>query len=201
MAQSEQSKKVIEFNWLSVLIILLFASACVYLGVNSSRLSKKDEINIAVNAVLKAQRDSVKADADRVRERVKILEAEVEEANKNTASSDAQVLAYRLKYKELLNKPEVHDTIKVVECDQLVERYDNYVTILKANVLSYSKLTDTLQLENKYLLDAYGICVTLSTNQEKQISDTRAKLRRSKILNFGLAGTLAGAVVALLVVN
>ena len=201
MEQSDKKKKVLEFNWLSVLIILIFAASSVYLGVNSSRLSKKDEVNIAKNAVLKAQRDSIKSDADKIKIRVKILEADVKTANKNTASAESQVSAYKKKYKELLNSPVVHDTVKIEECDKLVEQYDNYTTILRANILSYVRLTDTLQIHNKYLENAYGLCVELSKNQEEQLGTTRAKLRRSRILNFGLGGTLLGAVVVLFVAN
>ena len=147
MAQSDQPKKM-EFSWVSLLIIIALAVTSAYFG---SRLSKKQQENIAEQAVLRAQRDSTRVVADRLEIRVKVLEAEVDDANKNTTDAEKQVSAYRKKYKELLNVPAVHDTVKLEECDQLVERYDNYVTVLKSNILSYVKLTDTLQLENKYL--------------------------------------------------
>jgi hypothetical protein len=91
------------------------------------------------------------------------------------------VLIYRKKYEELKNTPNVPDTVLVEDCEQLVLRYDNYVEILKANVLSYKKLSDTLQLENTYLDQAYGICVTLSADQKEELAKTRNKLKRSKI--------------------
>lgn len=195
MAQSDQPKKF-EFNWVSILIIIGLAATSMYFG---SRLSKKQQQNIAEQAVLKAQADSAKAVADRFEKRIKVLEVEVEDANKNTTDAEKQISAYKKKYRELLNVPSVHDTVKIEECDKLVERYDNYVTILKSNVLSYKKLADTLQLENKYLDDAYAICATLSTKQEEELVQTRSKLRRSKIANFGFGGALIGAAVILLV--
>lgn len=195
MAQPDQPKKI-EFNWVSLLIIIGLAVTSAYFG---ARLSKKQQENIAEQAVLQAQRDSTIAVAKRLEVRVRVLEAEVDEANKNTNNAEKQVLSYKKKYKELSGLPAVHDTVKIEECDKLVERYDNYTTVLKANILSYIKLTDTLQLENKYLGEAYAICVTLSTKQGEELTQTRSKLRRSKIVNFGMSGALAGAIIVLLV--
>lgn len=198
MEQSDQSKKVFQLDWVSVLIILAFASGCIYFGVRTSKLSKKDEANIAAQAVLQAQRDSTKVIADRMAARVKILEVEVGEANKNTADVEKQLMSYRKKYQELSSLPAIHDTVVVEECELLVERYDNYVTILKANILSYSKLTDTLQLENKYLKDAYSLSVALANKQKDDLTKARGQVRRHKIANWGLGGALGGAIIVLL---
>jgi len=203
MDTSNQSKKeVINFNWWAILLILAFGAGSLYFGVRSSRLSKKDEQHVARQSVLEAQRDSVRAKADKLEAKIVILEAGVKQANKNTDVAENTVAIFKKKYLDLKNQvpPSPCDSFPVlVECDKQLEYRDNFITILKANVLSYSRLTDTLQLKNKYLDSAYGLCLKLSTDQKEELTDTRKKLRRGKILNFGLTGALAGAIVVLFV--
>lgn len=198
MGQSDQPKKVIEFNWLSVAIIVLLLGGSIFLGVRTSKLSKKDQQNIETQAKLEVQRDSAKAQADFWKKEADKLQVKVEDANKNTKDAEQKVYVYRQRYNALKNKPEIHDTVKVVECDKLVERYDNYVEILKRNVASYAHLADTLQLQNKYLDEAYVLCVTLSTQQKEELQKTRTKLRRSKILNWLTSGLFVGSVAVLI---
>lgn len=200
MEQSEQINKVAEIGWPSIVIIVIIAGLCLFFGIKTSRLSAKDEANIAKQSVLASQRDTAYAKVLLYAKRVNILEADVKEANSNTNDATNSMANYRKKYNELRNKPEVHDTVKVLECDDLLVRSDNFITILKANVASYSRLADTLQLENKYLTDSYQLCLTLSKSQAVDLTATRGKLRRSKILNWGEGGVVGGLTVGMVVV-
>ncbi len=196
--EASDNKKVIEINWVSILLILAASGLAIFFGVKTSRLSAKQERDIAEQAVLKAQRDTAYAKVVLYAERVKVLEADVKEANKNTSDAEKSVTNYRKKYNELKNKPDVPDTIKVVECDELLGRYDNFITVLKSNVASYSRLADTLKLENKYLAESYKLCLTLSDSQAIELTKTRKQLRKSKILNWGAGGMLVGAIVVII---
>lgn len=197
MANSE-SKNIINFNWVSVILILAFLSSSIYLGVRTSRLSKKDQQNIATQAVLESQRDSVKAVAQRLKQRVIILEADVVEANQNSNQAEKTALQYKRKYIELKQNtpPSPCDTFVVLkECDKQLQTYENFIAILKANVLSYSRLSDTLRIENKYLNNAYDLCEKLSASQKDELTKVRGKLRRHKTLNWALGGLVAGAAI------
>lgn len=200
MATSE-NKKVFELNWASVLLILLFLSGSVYFGIRTSHLTKKDQQNIAVQAVLEAQRDSVNAVAQRLKQRIVVLEADVVAANQNSTQAEKTALQYKRKYIELKQsaQPSPCDTFIVLkECDKQLETYENFIAILKANVLSYSRLSDTLRIENKYLNDSYALCEKLSNTQKDELTQLRNKARRYKGINFGLMGVLVGAAVVII---
>ena len=201
MEQSSQPKKIIEFNWWSIMLILAFLSSSIYLGVRTSRLSKKDQQNIATQAVLESQRDSVKAVAQRLKQRIVLLEADVVEANQNSNQAEKAALQYKRKYIELkqATPPSPCDTFIVLkECDKQLQTYENFIAILKANVLSYSRLSDTLKIENKYLNNAYDLCERLSASQKDELAKVRGKLRRHKTLNWALGGLVTGAAVVIL---
>lgn len=200
MAQEKESKKVIEINWFSLMLIFIFMAGSIFFGVRSSRLSEKDQQNIAQQAVLLAQKDSIEKQVVVYQERIKILEAEVNSANSNTSQAEKSALQYKRKYLELkeATPPSPCDTFVVLrECDKQLQVYENFIAILKANVLSYSKLSDTLRIENKYLYQQKSIANDLIGFQKKELTTTRNKLRRSKILNWGLAGLATGAIVVL----
>lgn len=193
-----EDKKVFEMNWWSIAIILILLGGGIFFASKSARLSKKDAEHIAAQAKLEVVKDSLQKKASTLEVRVKVLEADVQQANKNTASKEKEVLSYRNKYLALKDQPTVHDTVKLQECDQLVLRYDNWITILKANVLSYSKLSDTLRIENTYLTDALKASDKLISDQREELVADRAKLKRSKIFNWSFGGLAAGMLIVLI---
>lgn len=193
-----QSKKI-EITWQAIVVLIIAGGIAVYFGVRTHRLSKQDEAHIAVQAILESQRDSSYAKAVKLAEENRILKAKADSANKNTEVYQLSLSVYKKRYEELKNKPEVHDTLIVQECDELLVRYDNFIVILKANVLSYSRLADTLQLENKYLKEAYGISLTLNNDQKRELEKLRGRNRVSKILNWSLGGVLTGAIAILFI--
>lgn len=197
MEPSSQSK-TIKINYVYVLIILLFAGAAVYFGIRTSRLSAKMEKDIAAQAVLKAQRDSIIAKATKLESRVVVLEAQVQQANKNTATEESKVRLYKSKYLELKNKPDVPCDTVLQNCDSELERYENFVEILKANVASYGRLADTLQLQNDYLKQANEICTQLTGNQSDELTTLRKQARKHKIALWGSGGIIAGMLAILL---
>ena len=200
MAQSDQPK-TIKINYVYVLIILLFAGVGIFFGLKTSRLSKQMEKDIALQAVLKAQRDSLVSKAFKLEKRVVILEAEVNKANKNTTNAEGYVKLYKSKYLELKNQtpPSPCDSFPVLaECDKQVLRLENFVDILKANVASYGRLADTLGIQNTYLQDANKICTQFTGNQSTELTQLRKKVRTHKILNWGMGGFIVGLTTILL---
>ena len=193
--------KQIKINYVYVLIILAFAGVGIFFGLKTSRLSKQMEKDIALQAVLKAQRDSLVSKAFKLEKRVVVLEAQVQDANKNTTNAEGYVKLYKSKYLELKNQtpPSPCDTFPVlVDCDKQLIRYESFIDILKANVASYGRLADTLQLQNTYLKDASVICQQLTSNQSTELTSLRKKARVHKIMLFGETGILAGMIAILL---
>ena len=190
--------KQIKINYVYILIILLFAGVGIFFGLKTSRLSKQMEKDVALQAVLKAQRDSLVSKAFKLEKRVVVLEAQVQDANKNTTNAEGYVRLYKSKYLELKNKPDVVCDTILQDCDKQLVRYEAFIDILKANVLSYGRLADTLKLENKYLKDASVICQHLTANQSDELTGLRKKVRTHKILNWGMGGFIVGLTTILL---
>ena len=199
--EASDNKKVYEMNWASILLILIFLGGGIFFGIRSARLSKSDQKHIAEQAVLIAQRDSIAKQVVVYAEKVKVLEAKVQQANKNTSVTEANVAMYRRKYLELKNQvpPSPCDTFPVLTgCETQLRYADNFIAILKANVLSYSRLSDTLQLENTFLLREKSISDVLLSKQKESLYTTQNKLRRSKALNWITSGVAAGMLVFLI---
>ena len=200
MAQSDQPK-TIKINYVYVLIILAFAGVGIFFGLKTSRLSKQMEKDVALQAVLRNQRDSLVSKAFKLEKRVVVLEAEVNKANKNTESAEKYITLYKNKYLDLKNQtpPSPCDTFPVlIDCDKQVIRLENFVDILKANVASYGRLADTLGIQNTYLQDANKICTQLTGNQSTELTQLRKKARVHKVLNWGMGGFIVGLTTILL---
>jgi hypothetical protein len=198
LAQSEQKKYEIDLFWL--FISLLFVGASIWLGVNNSRLSKKDQQNIATQAVLRAQRDSLVVKSDALQEKIVLLEADVKKANLNTQESENRAYAYKKRYEAIQSIHPGVDTVTLyLNCDTLNQIYENHIEILKTNVYSYARLSDSLRVQTSYLLQEQGISTALITVQAEELIKVRGKLRRAKIFNWTMGGLLVGAVTIIAV--
>jgi regulator of replication initiation timing len=202
MTQEKETKTVVNYNWLELLILLIFIGGVIYLGISNSKLKDKDEKHIAKQAVLEAQKDSLQRQNRVYMERITILTAEVSAANKNTYTSEQNALQYKRKYLDLKGsiQPNICDTFIILrECEKQLGRTENLVAIMKANVLSYAKLSDTLRLSNTYLTEALATCDLLSADQKKEVMDLRKKVRRRGLMNAVIGGILGGVVIILAV--
>ena len=198
----EKSGKKIEISWISIALILAFAGGALYFGVRSSRLSKAQEEHISQQASLQTKlklKDSV---ISVINQRVEVLEADAKRANRNTEVATVNMEMFKRKYLELKNQvpPSPCDSFPVlVSCENQIRYHQNYEEILKANILAQARRGDTLQIANNHLEDAYGICKQLTLDQNQELTDTRKKLRRTKIFSWGLGGALLGALTVLFV--
>jgi hypothetical protein len=136
------------------------------------------------------------------KERIVVLEADNQLANKTTADAEKIALQYKRKYLDLRNAtpPSPCDTSPVlINCDRQLLIYENFISILKSNVLSYSRLSDTLRLANKYLDESLAICDMLVDDQKKELTDLRRSGKRGKTLNWSLGSAVVAAIIVLLV--
>jgi hypothetical protein len=202
MTQEKETKTVVNYNWLELLILLIFIGGVIYLGISNSKLKDKNEKHIAKQAVLEAQKDSLQRQNVFYKERIVVLEADNQLANKTTADAEKIALQYKRKYLDLRNAtpPSPCDTSPVlINCDRQLLIYENFISILKSNVLSYSRLSDTLRLANKYLDESLAICDMLVDDQKKELTDLRRSGKRGKTLNWSLGSAVVAAIIVLLV--
>jgi hypothetical protein len=202
MTQEKETKTVVNYNWLEFLILLIFIAGSVFFGIKTARLTEKDTKHIAKQAVLEAQKDSLMKQNKLFVERITMLEADVQLANQTTEKAEVNALQFKRKYLDLKNAtpPSPCDTSPaLINCDKQLLVYENFITILKSNVLSYSRLSDTLRLQNTILTDAMSTCDLLVADQKQELTTLRKQAKRGKTLNWTLGGFFAGDIVILLV--
>jgi hypothetical protein len=202
MTQEKETKTVVNYNWLELLILLIFIGGVIYLGISNSKLKDKNEKHIAKQAVLEAQKDSLQRQNRVYMERITILTAEVSAANKNSAVSEQNTLVYKRKYLDLKEaiQPNICDTFIILrECEKQLDRTENLVAIMKVNVFKYAKLSDTLKIANKYLNESLATCDLLVDDQRKELTTLRKQAKRGKTLNWSLGSAVVAAIIVLLV--
>lgn len=201
MAQSD-SKPVINYNWLEFLILIVFIGGTVFFGIKTSRLTEKDTQHIQKQAILEYQKDSLEASIKLLGERIELLEADVQLANNNSSDASKTALEYKKKYLEAkaTKIPDACDSSEILQsCEKALSINENLVLIMKANVLSYAKLSDTLRLQNTYLSEALDVCSLLTEDQKKEVGDLRKKVRRRGMMNAVIGGILGGVIIMLAV--
>ena len=195
MAQSGEKK--IEINLVYLFTVVVAMAAVFALGIRSNNLSKKQEQAVAENAVLTDNIKQKEVVINSLSDSLVVLKRKVNESDVVSAELGAQVTTLKIKYEALqLIEPSPCDTfVKYVECDQLVDLYENYVEALKLNVQIRQNTIDTLQLQNTYLEEAYKTSLQLSDKLQSELLKNKTALRRSRTLNYV---TSSAAVVSIL---
>lgn len=207
MAQSDnKTRKIIELDWISLLLILVLMGFAIYFGVKyysrNSEATANEQQHIQKQAILEYQKDSLQKQIKPLQERIVLLEADVQLANKNTSDASKTALEYKKKYLEAkaTKIPDACDSSEILQsCEKALSINENLVLIMKANVLSYAKLSDTLRLQNTYLSNALTTCDLLVEDQKKEVGDLRKKVRRRGMMNAVIGGILGGVIIILAV--
>jgi hypothetical protein len=200
MTQEKETKTVVNYNWLELLILLVFIGGSVFFGIKTSRLTEKDAAHIQKQAVLQFKLDSSAAKAKSLDAKIKVLEAKVEVANKNTSKAEVSVLAYKRKYLNLKDSARtVSDTIVLYkECDDQLVRYESFIALLKANVLLQARRGDTIKIKNDLLEDAMQDCTALKEDMQTENKELRKKAKTRGTLNGVFGGVLGGIIILLI---